>query len=221
MIVALLLIALLQDGPVRTAPPTVEASTAPASSGQDAGESGQAAAAAEPSVREICDSPANRRVTESAFTCAVRLERERRGPMRYDRFRSAAGRGDPTDVPGWELSDPARWETSQCGADGDDACRRQARNRLAMARAGVASDAAAPADAAAAPRPEHTCRMEMRPSPDGFGGSLTRVCGDLPAGSARNDLFPPRPATVEPCDRPANLETQAAWIARCQALPDR
>jgi hypothetical protein len=221
MIVALLLIALLQDGPVQTAPPTVEASTTPAVSEEQVAEAGQAAGGAEPSVREICDSPANRRVTESAFACAVRLERERRGPMRYGRLRPAAAREGDAGVPAWALTDPARWETSQCGAVGDDACRRQARNRLAMARAGLASDATAPTDAAAAPRPEQTCRMEMRPSPDGFGGSLTRVCGDLPAGSARNELFPPRPATAEPCDRPARLESQAAWIARCQALPDR
>ncbi|MDP2763812.1 MAG: hypothetical protein Q8O54_03130 [Brevundimonas sp.] len=222
MIVALLLIALLQDGPVQTAPPTAEA-PAPALSGQDAGESGQTAGAAEPSVREICDSPANRRVTESAFACAVRLERERRGPMRYDRFRSAAGRGDRTGVPGWALADPARWETSQCGADGDDACRRQARNRLAMARAGVAAEPPPAAGGVRVAAPQN-CRMVMRRSESGFGGSLSRICGDdaeAGAEAALDRLQESLRPAAEPCDRPANLETQAAWIARCQGLPDR
>lgn len=119
-------------------------------------------------------------------------------------------------VPAWALDDPAGWEASQCGAAGDDACRRQARNRLAMARAGLAAETPAAGESPAAPE---NCRMVMRRSETGFGGSLSRICGDgAEIGTTLDRLGSARPA-VEPCDRPASLETQAAWIARCRALP--
>lgn len=218
MIVALLLMALLQDGPVQTAPPTVQASPAPAVSEEPVGEAGQAVGGGS-SVRDVCDSPANRRVGESAFDCAVRLERERRRPIRYGRLGLAAGREPGADVPAWAFTDPARWETSQCGASGDDACRRQARNRLALARAGLVAETPA---ATGTPAATENCRMVMQRSEGGFGGTLSRICGTGPEAEAalgRLNVLS-RPA-AEPCDRPGNLETQAAWIARCRDLPPR
>jgi hypothetical protein len=211
MLGTFLLMALLQDGPVQTAPRPLETQVAAAAPAADG---------AEPTATEICDSPVNRRVTESAFDCATRLERERRGPMRYGALTRAAGREADGEVPGWALADPARWEASQCGADGDNACRRRARNQLAMARAGVAAEPPAPTGGpAAAPQ---NCRTVMRRSESGFGGSLSRVCGDGAESEAALDrleesLRPP----VEPCDQPGALESQDAWIARCRALPPR
>ncbi|MDQ3125144.1 MAG: hypothetical protein M3Q74_06005, partial [Pseudomonadota bacterium] len=97
--------------------------------------------------------------------------------------------------------------------------RRQARNRLAMARAGLATEPSGAGGSAAAP---DNCRMVMRRSQDGFGGSLSRVCGDGAEAEAALDRLQEslRPA-VEPCDQPATLESQDAWIARCRALPPR
>lgn len=178
--------------------------------------SGPVAGAAERRA-EYCALEANRGTNETGFDCALRLSHAQQPDRRVGSlgFRVAP---DNPDIPAWAFSDPARWELSQCGAEGDDACRRQARNRLAMARAGVAAAApAAGGDAA----PDN-CRMVMRRSQEGFGGSLSRVCGDgaeVEAALARLQGAS-RPA-VEPCDRPAALETQDAWIARCRALPPR
>lgn len=135
------------------------------------------------------------------------------GEAGYSRS-AVAARAD--GVPDWALSDPPRWEASQCGAAGDDACRRQARNRLAMARAGGVAEA--PAEGGGG----QGCRMVMQRSESGFGGSLSRVCGDEAAADdlVRRLDIPARPAP-EPCDRPASLETQETWIARCRALPAR
>lgn len=134
--------------------------------------------------------------------------------------RSAAAEATAENgAPAWALADPARWETSQCGAAGDEACRRRARNRLAMARAGIAAEPPGPTGGGTAPQ---DCRMVMQRSESGFGGSLSRVCGDGAEAEAALDRLQQslRPA-VEPCDRPAALETQDAWIARCRALPAR
>ncbi|MBU1540844.1 MAG: hypothetical protein KKC29_12490 [Alphaproteobacteria bacterium] len=184
MITALLLIALIQDGPVRTAPASdpAPAPQAPAAEARDA--PGEA-------------------TTDRA--------------SRYSLFRRREPVSADNGVPIWALTNPHRWEQVQCGSAGDDACRRQARNRLAMARAGAAAEPPAPSGSAA---PRQNCRTVMRRSESGFGGSLTRVCGDEPASDGALESFEDtmRPV-VEPCDRPANLETQEAWIARCRALP--
>ena len=270
MIVALLLMALMQDGPVQTAPPastvdfsvyaeTVRArqaqATAQAAPGvatrvEDCNDparrlSGEEAFtcasrvrteawvrsvrgneneiewepdAADLQISERCRVAANREPNEAEFDCALRLSYALQGDERVGRlgFRTRRPNGE---VPAWALDDPAGWERSECGTAGDDACRRQARNRLAMARAGVAADT--PASGGASDDGQN-CRMVMRRSESGFGGSLSRVCGDE---GAVQDLLgrlevpaQPRP---EPCDRPGSLETQAAWIARCQALPLR
>ncbi len=200
MMLLVLIAVLTQEGPIRTAPPPVDAPAAARLSGEAETGSGTTAGEGRP------DSPSPNGVQP--------------GERRYGRLRAATGREAGPEVPGWALSDPARWETSQCGADGDEACRRQARNRLAMARAGAAAEApAAGGGPSAAPQ---NCRMVMQRSESGFGGSLTRVCGDgVEAGAAADrlqDFLRPAP---EPCDRPASLETQEAWIARCRALPPR
>ncbi|MDP1778134.1 MAG: hypothetical protein Q8K90_05940, partial [Brevundimonas sp.] len=163
---------------------------------------------------EDCKVAANRGPAETEFDCALRLDRARRagGPGRSLGIRVAP---DGSDIPTWALDDPAAWEVSQCGAAGDDACRRQVRNQLAMARAGLATETPAAGGGAA-----ENCRMVMRRSQDGFGGSLSRVCGDeAEAEAALNRLDGALRPTVEPCDRPASLETQEAWMARCRALP--
>ena len=137
MISLVLLLALLQDGPVPTAPPAPRSQVTSLLSDY--------AATVEARQREIealdpvetCGSVANRRENETEFDCAVRLSYVQNSSRRDGRSRDAAG-GEA--VPVWAFSDPARWETSQCGAGGDDACRRQARNRLAMARAGGVAD---------------------------------------------------------------------------------
>lgn len=262
MIIALLLIAQLQDGPIRTAPePPPQASAAPSADpgpvcaldGRPITESGcpapaatpggsrdnrlraevseerreranaldrEPAAPAFPPVRtaEDCAVAANRGPNEDEFDCALRFRYaqradERAGPSGF-RTRRADG-----EVPAWALDDPAAWEASECGAAGDEVCLRQARNRLAMARAGMAAEAPA---SGGAPGDGQNCRMVMRRSESGFGGSLSRVCGDEAESAAALERLreATRPA-VEPCDRPASLETQDAWIARCRALPIR
>lgn len=267
MIVALILIALLQDGPVRTAPTPQESADPgpictfggrPVHSPQCPTPEGRTAfvtATEPPPVAdagvtriEDCRASATRRPSETELACVFRVRREvaarqaeavneedanpwdavNRSPSaqanvgegRYSRYSGAAATPE-SGVPGWALTDPARWEASQCGADGDDACRRQARNRLAMARAGVAAepDAATGGGQAAAPQ---NCRMVMQRSASGFGGSLSRVCGDAAEAEAalvrlEESLRP----VVQPCDQPATLESQDAWIARCRALPPR
>lgn len=276
MIVALLFLALMQDGPVQTAPPastvdlsasagTVRARQAPAAGPEgplltriedcsdparrrpgegefecasrfrtdawirsvrpDEGRidwefSADRAPAVLPPVRtrEDCAVAANRGPNEDEFDCALRVESAARPTGRYGRLGFRTGRADG-EVPAWALDDPAGWERSECGAEGDEACRRQARNRLAMARAGVAAEPTAPSGASG---DGQNCRMVMRRSESGFDGSLSRVCGDEAAVQdliGRLDIpAQPRP---EPCDRPGSLETQAAWIARCQSLPAR
>jgi hypothetical protein len=133
---------------------------------------------------------------------------------------------DGAAVPGWALTDPARWERSQCGDDGDEACRRGARNRLAMARASATDLLETPSAGGVAPAPTpQRCRMVTQRSETGFGGSFTRVCGDgasaeraLEAHRAMMEDLGGRPAP-EPCDRPAENESHDLWIARCRAMP--
>ena len=246
MIVALLLMALMQDGPVQTAPP---ASAVDFSSYAEVVRAREAQAAADPGTRctfggRPVSSPgcptSDGRIDLTAPAASDQdanpwdalteagLAQATPGEGGYSRSAAAAGLGRlgfrrapgaDGEVPAWALDDPAGWEASQCGAAGDDACRRQARNRLAMARAGIVAETPASGGAAS---DGQNCRMVMRRSESGFGGSLSRVCGDE---AAVQDLLgrldvpaQPRP---EPCDRPGSLETQAAWIARCQALPVR
>jgi len=272
MIIALLLFALMQDGPIQTAPAADATPQQGAAAAADPGPrctfggrpvhspgcptpEGRIAFVAEPAQPqspgggvtrlEDCRASATRRPSETEFACIFRVRHEaaaRQAEAANEEdanpweavnlspsgqasigeggnSRNAAAASPERGVPAWALTDPARWETSQCGAAGDDACRRQARNRLAMARAGVVAETPAPGGAAG---DGQDCRMVMRRSESGFGGSLSRVCGDEGAVQAlqgRLDLpAQPRP---EPCDRPGSLETQAAWIARCQALPVR
>ena len=281
MIVALLLMAMMQDGPVQTAPP---ASTVDVSAYAETVRARQAQAAAQPRAepegplltrvedcsnpakrrpgegefecasrfrtdawirsvrpdegridwefsadqtppayplvrtREDCAVAANRGPNEDEFDCALRVESSARPTGRYGRLGFRTGRADG-EVPTWALDDPAGWERSECGAEGDDACRRQARNRLAMARAGVAAEPTAPGGASG---DGQNCRMVMRRSESGFGGSLSRVCGDEAAvQDLLGRLDVPAQPQPEPCDRPGSLETQDAWIARCRALPPR
>ena len=130
---------------------------------------------------------------------------------------------DGAEVPGWALTDPARWERSQCGAESDEACRRAARNRLAVARASMAERA----EPASPSRPQENCRMVTQRSESGFGGSFTRVCGDgasveraMEANRAMMDDLRARTMPEDqPCDRPASSETQDQWIGRCRAAP--
>lgn len=232
-----------QDGPVRTAPesPPQESATPRADPGPACTFGGRPVsspgcpptsgrltydvdlARRDPNIPaapsdEACADPANRPSGRAGFDCALRAGRaqqvgERGGSLG---FRDAP---DGSDIPAWALDDPATWEVTQCGAAGDDACRRQARNRLAMARAGLATGPAAPDGRAAAPG---NCRMVMRRAETGFGGSLSRVCGDgAEAEAALDRLQESLRPTVAPCDRPATLESQDAWIARCRALPPR
>lgn len=220
MIPLVLLLALLQDGPVPTAPPAPRSQVTSLLSDY--------AATVEARQREIealdpvetCRSVTNRRENETEFDCAVRLSYVQDSSRRDGRSRDDAG-GEADAVPAWAFNDPARWETSQCGAGGDDACRRQARNRLAMARAGGVADP--PATGGPASGADQNCRMVMQRSETGFGGTLSRVCGDAAAADEllrRRDPLPLQLAP-EPCYRPASYETQATWIARCQALPPR
>ena len=197
MIVALLFMAMMQDGPVPTAAP---ASPVDLSAYAEAVRAREAQAAA----------PAGPRCTFG--------RRPISGPGCPTPPARAAADPD-AEVPAWALSDPARWELSECGAGGDDACRRRARNRLAMARAGVAAEVPAGGGSTG---DGQNCRMLMRRSENGFGGSLSRICGDAAEAEAALDLLnaPLQPA-AEPCDRPATLESQDAWIARCRALPPR
>lgn len=194
---------------------------------------------------EDCRASATRRPSETETACVFRVRREaaarqaeasneeddnpREAVNRSPSGQASIGEGSysrnaapapPTsEVPAWALTDPARWETSQCGAAGDDACRRQARNRLAMARAGVAAEAPTPGGASG---DGQNCRMVMRRSESGFGGSLSRVCGDeASVQDVLGRLDAPAQPRPEPCDRPASLESQEAWIARCRALPPR
>ncbi|MEY4556458.1 MAG: hypothetical protein RL093_1577 [Pseudomonadota bacterium] len=228
MIVTLVLIALLQDGPIRTAPEPSpqESATSPADPGPACTFGGRTVSS------PGCPPPRGRIAFDAAppqapAGTADEDDNPRAGLNRSALGQAAVGEGGysrgaaavpESGVPGWALLDPARWETSQCGTAGDDACRRQARNRLAMARAGLATEAPS-AGSAAAP---DNCRMVMRRSETGFGGSLSRVCGDVAEVEASLDRLEGalRPA-VEPCDRPASLESQDAWIARCRALPQR
>ena len=169
-------------------------------------------------MAEYCAVVANRGPNEHEFDCVMRLEYARRpaGRVGSPGFRVSP---DGSDIPAWAFADPAGWEASQCGAEGDDACRRQARNRLAMARAGMAAEAPASGGASG---DGQNCRMVMRRSESGFGGSLSRVCGDESgSGAALDALRSTTRPVAEPCDRPATLETQEAWIARCRALPPR
>ena len=211
MIITLLLFALWQDGPIQTAPERPPTESAAPEADDDANPS-DALNSSGPGQTTPRQGRYNR-LREAV--AAARQERQDTIEWNVGTATSEAG----GEVPAWAFTDPARWELSQCGGSGDDACRRQARNRLAMARAGVAAE---PAASGGASGDEQNCRMVMRRSESGFGGSLSRVCGDE---AAVQDLLgrldvpaQPRP---EPCDRPGSLETQAAWIARCQALPAR
>ncbi len=194
---------------------------------------------------EDCRASATRRPSETETACVFRVRRETAARQaeaanaadanpweavnRSPSGQASIGEGGysrntaapPTsEVPTWAFTDPARWETSQCGATGDDACRRRARNRLAMARAGVAVEA--PAERGGGAATAQNCRMVMRRSENGFGGSLSRICGDQADTEATlNRLEDTMRPAVEPCDRPATMESQDAWIARCRALPPR
>lgn len=219
MIVTLFLISLLQDGPIRTAP---QESPDPGPACTFGGRPVAGPGCPTGTGRVFVNDPATRPPEAAASPWSAR-----QGPGAGPDRNSAEGGysrhpvTEPDGVRAWALTDPLRWETSQCGAAADDACRRQARNRLAMARAGLATGEPASSGESG---PPGNCRMVMQRSETGFGGSLSRVCGD---GQAAEDalnrlenLTRSQP-TVEPCDRPASLETQEAWIARCRGLPPR
>lgn len=197
MIFALLLVVLMQDGPVQTNP---SASTVDLSAYAEVVRAREAQAATVPAP--VCTF-GRRPISRPGCPTPP-------GPVAAD---------PDAEVPAWALPDPARWELSQCGAAGDDACRRRARNRLAMARAGVAAEVPAGGGSSG---DGPNCRMVMRRSETGFGGSLSRVCGDAGEAEAALDrLNAPLQPVPEPCDRPATMESQDAWIARCRALPPR
>lgn len=248
MIATLLFIVLLQDGPIATAPTEIEAQQGvdpgPACTfgGRPVSAPGcppppgrgrlVAPAASSLQARiEACARPEGRPSSETEFECASRARTDAwvrsfepdGEQINREAGPAAAGFGDAAgadgEVPAWALADPARWEASQCAA-GDDACRRQARNRLAMARAGVA--ARSPAADGPGAGGDRNCRMVMQRSETGFGGSLSRICSTGPGAETSldrlNEVLRP---TAEPCDRPAQQESQDAWIARCRALPPR
>ncbi len=232
MILALLLIAQLQDGPIRTAPVAEAASQAGAATPADPDP--RCTLGGRPVHSPGCPTPEGRIAfvtptepppgddDEASPWAAVNRSASGQatiGEGGYSRSAAAEAAAE-NGVPAWALADPARWEARQCGADDDEACRRRARNQLAMARAGLAAEPPAPTGGpAAAPQ---NCRTVMRRSESGFGGSLSRVCGDGAEAEAALDrlgesLRPP----VEACDQPGALESQDAWIARCRALPPR
>ena len=218
MIAILLLATLLQDGPIRTAPdplPQEDTAAVPAPACTFGRGSISAPGCPPARGRVFVNGPA---ITPPA-TVAAEEEANPGAALDRARLRTSATPGEGGGIPGWAILDPARWEVSQCGAEGDEACRRQARNRLAMARAGLATETPAMSESSgAAPN----CRMVMQRAATGFGGSLSRVCGDGPDVEATLDRLEGamRPV-VESCDRPGSLESQAAWIARCRALTPR
>lgn len=134
---------------------------------------------------------------------------------------------DGGPVPAWALTDQARWERVRCGEAGDEACRRAARNRLAIARAEANDLLDNPSAGGVAPAPApQRCRMVTQRSETGFGGSFTRVCGDgasveraLEVNQTLMDDLRQRSTPAESCDRPAENESQDLWIARCRAMP--
>ena len=90
-----------------------------------------------------------------------------------------------------------------------------------MARAGVVAETPAASGPTTAPS---NCRMVMQRSETGFGGSLSRVCGDgAAAEAALNRLTSSMRSAdaAQPCDRPGSEESQAAWIARCEPVRPR
>lgn len=211
MIIALLLITLIQDGPIQTAPLADATSQEGAATPADPGP--RCTFGGRPVHSPGCPTPEGRIDFAIPPPSADNtnpwdalegsgLGRSTPGEGGYSRGAAAA---PENGVPGWALLDPARWETSQCGTDGDDACRRQARNRLAMARAGLATEVPTASGGPVAPQ---NCRMVMRRSETGVGGSLSRICGDgAEAEAALNRLENTMRPTVEPCDRPASLES--------------
>ena len=139
-----------------------------------------------------------------------------------------AGTVSRTRIPTWALSDNARWERQQCGDDTTEAasaCRRAARNQLAMARAGLASEpqpSREHRDVARTWTPDDAagpCRRTSQTSADGTTTSSSLVCGSgdvEPLLESMNSLSDRTgPQNAETCSRPRDGEDTTAWVARC------
>lgn len=135
------------------------------------------------------------------------------------------GPADQGDVPGWAMADPARWETDQCGEAETDAsivCRRGARNRLALARAGMAVPVEGRDSTMPAPPPrEPLCRQVVEPARDGRPASASLVCGNGDQEALAEMMREQAdrvntPAVTASCQRPMEGEDTPRWMARCQ-----
>lgn len=86
---------------------------------------------------------------------------------------------DRDAVPEWAFADPASWESDQCGdgtSEPSNVCRRNARNRLAIARSEQAT--AAERDGSTSAQRPSRCRQVNEPSQNGGPASASLVCGN-------------------------------------------
>ena len=97
-------------------------------------------------------------------------------------FYTANGASADSDaVPQWAFGDPDRYELDQCGpgtSEPSAQCRRNARNRLASARAEAAVSSEPTRDAAQAEARGSGCRTVNEPARDGMPASSSLVCGN-------------------------------------------
>lgn len=204
------------------------------------------AAQTEPQVQPVLNSTAdcyiaaNRLPGEGIFQCGARFYAAEAARSRTTPTRAGAGPSSaPPELPPEALRDPYGYVLSQCSPlvlprDQDPAAceyRLWSAIRAVRPSAGgprpASSTVAEPATTAVAEaegRPSGgRCRTVSRPAAAGVGGSFARVCGD-PAEADRlleDTEARLRAVVTDPCDRPAQGESQSAWIARCQALPPR
>jgi len=96
-------------------------------------------------------------------------------------YGSSTAAADRNAVPQWAFDDPAKWETDQCGdgtSEPSAQCRRNARNRLASARAEAAIDPAPIRDAATPQARSSACRTVNEPARNGMAAASSIVCGN-------------------------------------------
>lgn len=156
-----------------------------------------------------------------AFDWSARARSGQQTPYPAAEYQAGVDPADRDRVPSWAFSDPERYELDQCGpgtSEPSALCRRNARNRLASARAEMAIPDETRRDAAAPQTRGPACRTVNTAVENGATTSVTCGNGDTNAlvESMLDRAERLNPPVIADCQRPLEGEDTTRWMARCQ-----
>ncbi len=156
-----------------------------------------------------------------AFDWSARARSGQQTPYPAAEYQAGADPADRDRVPAWAFGDPERYELDQCGPGTSEPtalCRRNARNRLASARAETAIPDDTRPEAAAPQSRGPACRTVTAPT--GNGATASVICGNGDADALVESMLDRAERLTAPvvadCQRPLEGEDTARWMARCQ-----